>query len=84
MSRKTTVIVTCDRCKRACDDEGSDAHIALFIERDVLDDAGPRDAVVQFADLCPKCTTRVDNLIAQIRLDKADDATDDGKSGGSE
>jgi hypothetical protein len=77
MARQTTVIVTCDRCKKTYDPPLEDAvsftgtpRVALLVERDALDDSHPRDAVLQFTDLCPKCDSRIDNLIAAMALEK--------------
>lgn len=77
MARQTTVIVTCDRCKKQYDpDEGSTsprpAQVALAVNR--KEDCGSNDpgqfVVLFFEDLCPKCDDRIDKLIRQMALEK--------------
>jgi hypothetical protein len=82
MSRQTTVIVTCDRCEKVYTPEPTDGAVVyaliLFRYPPAVEDVAPPRLLVEpngartvdFADLCPKCSNRVDNLIAQIRLDK--------------
>lgn len=87
MAVKKVTQVSCDRCEK----------IIEGVERDLDEKKGPlvyaegsllTDATkVHFTDLCAKCTSRVQALLAQIRLDetpKADDAkADSGDNAGA-
>lgn len=78
MSRQTTVIVTCDRCKRVCDKDPRTGRTGPMLYM-----ASFGEAVLDFGEMCPKCALVVDKLISKIRLDKTDNG-DEGKGAGDE
>lgn len=74
MSVKQITQISCDRCGKLIETtaDGQTARVQvptplIYAEGTLLDD----DQKIHFEDLCLKCTTRVESLCAQIRLDDA-------------
>lgn len=70
MARIVTTIISCDRCKKAFDPikplnlDGSQVDALTVLKFGLME--------VCFGDLCPKCDSRVDKLIAAIALERDD------------
>lgn len=78
MAVKKVTQVSCDRCEKIIEGverELDEKQIALvYVEGTLLTEA----TKIHFEDLCAKCTSRVQTLLAQVRLDDSAKA-DDGK-----